>query len=107
MNDWHVRGSYFEGCNCEAICPCRAVHGQPGGPSTYGECFGALSWNIHDGYADDLSLTLSTPVTPPAQPTPPASTVPGFDHVFVVMMENKDYKDTNDSKDCWVARSCP
>ncbi len=57
MNDWRVRGTYFEGCNCEAICPCRAVHGQPGGPSTYGECFGALSWNIHDGYADDLDLS--------------------------------------------------
>jgi hypothetical protein len=30
--DWHVRGSYFEACNCEAICPCRSVGGRPGGP---------------------------------------------------------------------------
>ena len=30
--DWRVRGSYFEGCNCEAICPCRSVGGRPGGP---------------------------------------------------------------------------
>jgi hypothetical protein len=57
MNEWRVRGSYFEGCNCEAICPCRAVHGRPGGPSTSGECFGALSWNIEDGHADDLDLS--------------------------------------------------
>jgi hypothetical protein len=54
---WRVRGSYFEGCNCEAICPCRSVHGRPGGPSSYGECFGALSWNITDGHADDLDLS--------------------------------------------------
>jgi hypothetical protein len=57
VNDWRVRGSYFEGCNCEAICPCRAIHGQPGGPSTYGECFGALSWIIEQGHADALDLS--------------------------------------------------
>ncbi|HEX7522170.1 MAG TPA: DUF1326 domain-containing protein [Acidimicrobiia bacterium] len=57
MNDWQVRGSYFEGCNCEAICPCRAVHGRPGGPSTYGECFGALSWIVEAGHADALDLS--------------------------------------------------
>jgi hypothetical protein len=58
--DWQVTGSYFEGCNCEAICPCRSVRGAPGGPSTYGECFGALSWHVIDGHADgvDLSDTL-------------------------------------------------
>jgi hypothetical protein len=58
--DWQVAGSYFEGCNCEAICPCRNVRGAPGGPSTYGECFGALSWRVIDGHADgvDLSDTL-------------------------------------------------
>jgi hypothetical protein len=54
--DWQVRGSYFEGCNCEAICPCRSVRGAPGGPSTYGECFGALSWHVHEGHADTVDL---------------------------------------------------
>lgn len=57
MNEWRVRGSYFEGCNCEAICPCRAVHARPGGPSSYGECFAALSWNVEDGHAGDLDLS--------------------------------------------------
>jgi hypothetical protein len=57
MKQWRVRGSYFEACNCEAICPCRAVHGRPGGPSTYGECFGALSWNVEEGHADALDLS--------------------------------------------------
>ncbi|MEY9965182.1 hypothetical protein ABIA33_003224 [Streptacidiphilus sp. MAP12-16] len=53
--------------------------------------FTVASGPYNDGYADDLSLTLSTPVTAPAPPTPPVSTVPGFDHVFLVMMENQDY----------------
>ena len=57
LADWRVRGSYFEGCNCEAICPCRSVGGRPGGPSSFGECFGALSWHIEDGHADGTSLS--------------------------------------------------
>jgi hypothetical protein len=57
LTNWWVRGSYFEGCNCEAICPCRSVRGVPGGASTYGECFGALSWHVLDGRADDVDLT--------------------------------------------------
>jgi hypothetical protein len=54
--DWQVAGTYFEGCNCEAICPCRSVHRRPGGPSTYGVCFGGLSWQVLRGHADGLSL---------------------------------------------------
>lgn len=55
--DWRVRGSYFEACNCEAICPCRSVGGRPGGRSSYGECFGALSWQIHDGHFGGVDLS--------------------------------------------------
>lgn len=55
--DWRVRGSYFEACNCEAICPCRSVNGQPGGPSTYGTCFGAVSWHVHEGHCDGIDLS--------------------------------------------------
>ncbi len=55
------------------------------------------SYNI--GYADNLSLTLSTPVTA-ATLTPPASTVPAFDHVFMIMMENTNYSEViGDSTD--------
>lgn len=46
------------------------------------------SYNV--GYADNLSLTLSTPVAAAALQAP-ASKVPAFDHVFVVMMENTNY----------------
>ena len=73
---WRVRGSYFEGCNCEAICPCRSVHGQPGGPSTYGICYGAVSWHVHDGHAglvdlSDRMVVLSIRYRDDVQPSTP------------------------------------
>ncbi|MFF4795650.1 alkaline phosphatase family protein [Streptomyces sp. NPDC001276] len=43
------------------------------------------------GYVDNLSLKISTPVQPPHPATPPKAQVPGYDHVFYVMMENRDY----------------
>ena len=33
------------------------MHGRPGGPSTYGECFGTLSWHIVNGHSGDLDLS--------------------------------------------------
>jgi len=46
------------------------------------------SYNV--SYADNLSLTLSTSPPAPALETP-ASTVPAYDHVFVVQMENTNF----------------
>ena len=54
---WHVRGTYFESCNCDAICPCRRIDGEAGGRSTHGECLGVLSWVIEDGEADGVDLS--------------------------------------------------
>src|SRR5215208_969402 len=54
---YRVRGSYFESCNCEAICPCRMVGGVRGGRSTYGICFGVLSWAIEEGRVDDVDVS--------------------------------------------------
>src|SRR3954468_3210216 len=54
---WRVAGSYFESCNCDAICPCRRIDGVPGGRSTHGECRGVLSWLIEDGAADGPDLS--------------------------------------------------
>jgi len=53
---WRIQGSYFESCNCDAICPCRTVDGRRGGRSTYGECLGVLSWVIGEGSADAVPL---------------------------------------------------
>jgi hypothetical protein len=53
---WRIRGSYFESCNCDPICPCRRIDGVPGGRSTHGECLGVLSWLIEEGSADGVDL---------------------------------------------------
>lgn len=53
---WRIRGSYFESCNCDPICPCRRVGGVPGGRSTYGVCLGVLSWLIETGNVDGVDL---------------------------------------------------
>lgn len=45
------------------------------------------------GYADNLSLTFSTPVAVTTL-APPVSAVPAFDHVFVIYLENTDYSET-------------
>jgi hypothetical protein len=54
---YHVRGAYFESCNCEAICPCRMIGGVPGGRSTYGLCYGVLSWLIEKGTVGEIDVS--------------------------------------------------
>jgi hypothetical protein len=54
---WRIRGSYFESCNCDAICPCRRIDGVPGGRSTHGVCMGVLSWLIEEGAVDATDLS--------------------------------------------------
>jgi hypothetical protein len=54
---WRIRGTYFESCNCDAICPCRRIDGVPGGRSTHGECMGVLSWLIEEGAVDDTDVS--------------------------------------------------
>jgi hypothetical protein len=53
---WRICGTYFESCNCDAICPCRRIDGVPGGRSTHGVCMGVLSWLIEEGSVDDVDL---------------------------------------------------
>jgi hypothetical protein len=53
---WRIRGTYFESCNCDAICPCRRIDGVAGGRSTHGVCLGVLSWLIEDGAAEGTDL---------------------------------------------------
>jgi hypothetical protein len=53
---WHVQGSYFESCNCDAICPCRSIDSVAGGRSTHGICMGVLSWLIEEGHAEETDL---------------------------------------------------
>ena len=57
MSVWRIAGSYYESCNCQAVCPCRRVNGRPGGRSTYGICYGLLSWEILAGDFDGVDLS--------------------------------------------------
>ena len=57
---WRIRGSYFESCNCDPICPCRRIDGARGGRSTHGVCMGVLSWVIDEG--DAAASTSRLPV---------------------------------------------
>ena len=57
MADWHIRGSYFESCNCDPICPCRRIDGVGGGRSTHGICTGVISWLIEEGSVGDTDVT--------------------------------------------------
>jgi hypothetical protein len=54
---YSVGGSYFETCNCDAICPCRMVDGVPGGRSTHGICYGALAWLVEDGHVGEVDVS--------------------------------------------------
>jgi hypothetical protein len=56
MEEWHVRGSYFESCNCDPVCPCRRIDGVAGGRSTHGICVGVLSWLIEEGSVGETDL---------------------------------------------------
>lgn len=61
MADWRVAGTYFEACNCEAICPCRRQGGlKLTTGSTYGICDFALSWRILEGEHGDITLSGSS-----------------------------------------------
>lgn len=54
---YRISGSYYEACNCDAICPCRRQNGVPGGRSTYGVCDFVLSWKILKGHSGDVDLS--------------------------------------------------
>lgn len=54
---WEVSGSYFEACNCQAVCPCRRHGDRKGSRSTYGTCDFVLSWQIEAGRVDGRDLS--------------------------------------------------
>ncbi|MCP5074885.1 MAG: DUF1326 domain-containing protein [Rhodobacteraceae bacterium] len=54
---YHIAGSYYEACNCDAICPCRRSGDALGGRSTYGDCDFLLSWQITKGHLGSVDLS--------------------------------------------------
>ncbi len=53
---WRIAGTYYETCNCEAVCPCRRQDGKPGRDPTYRVCQFLLSWEIISGFAGGIDL---------------------------------------------------
>jgi len=53
---YRIAGSYYEACNCDAICPCRRQGDVLGGRSTYGDCDFLLSWQITEGHLQGIDL---------------------------------------------------
>jgi hypothetical protein len=48
---WQLKGTYFESCNCEVVCPCNFL-----GSPTEGECTALVAWHIDQGADGGVSL---------------------------------------------------
>ena len=51
---WHLKGGYFENCNCEILCPC--IIPVPPGTPTDGHCDVGLAFHIDEGDLDGIDL---------------------------------------------------
>ena len=51
---WHVRGEYFETCNCDFLCPCISTN--LAGRATHGICDFAVVLNVEHGHYGDTHL---------------------------------------------------
>ncbi|MGH6897999.1 MAG: DUF1326 domain-containing protein [Geminicoccaceae bacterium] len=49
---WHLKGSYFETCNCNVACPCVFLS-----PPTEGECRVLVAWHVDDGKDGEVDLS--------------------------------------------------
>lgn len=48
---WSLKGTHFESCNCEAVCPCIFLS-----PPSQGECTALVGWHIEQGEDEGVSL---------------------------------------------------
>jgi hypothetical protein len=49
--NWRLEGDYFEGCNCDSICPCIFLQ-----DPDKGYCNAVVAWHIEKGYYDSIQL---------------------------------------------------
>ena len=50
-NDWKLEGDYFEGCNCDSICPCIFLQ-----DPDKGFCNAVVAWHIEKGHFQQTQL---------------------------------------------------
>ena len=48
---WKLEGDYFEGCNCDIVCPCIFL-----GDPDEGDCHVTCAWHIQEGNYENLTL---------------------------------------------------
>ncbi len=48
---WKLEGDYFEGCDCNTVCPCVYT-----GPPDMGSCHATVAWHIEKGHHGDTRL---------------------------------------------------
>jgi hypothetical protein len=79
-SSWKLEGDYFEGCNCDSICPC-IFKGDP----NEGNCNLTSAWHILNGNYDKINVDGLNVVglfyTPGNMLTGPKCAVPGSDLV--------------------------
>ena len=49
--DWKLQGDYFEGCNCDSICPCLFLS-----DPDKGFCNVTVAWHVEKGLYEDIQL---------------------------------------------------
>jgi hypothetical protein len=49
---WHLKGTYFETCNCDVACPCVFLS-----PPTEGECRVLVAWHFDHGKDGEVDLS--------------------------------------------------
>jgi len=50
-NEWKLEGDYFEGCNCDSICPCIFLQ-----DPDKGFCNAVVAWHIERGHYHQVQL---------------------------------------------------
>ena len=50
-NEWKLQGDYFEGCNCDSICPCIFLQ-----DPDEGFCNAVVAWHIERGHYQQVQL---------------------------------------------------
>ena len=48
---WKLEGDYFEGCNCDIVCPCIFL-----GDPDEGDCYVTCAWHIQKGNYENITL---------------------------------------------------
>ena len=52
---WELNGTYFEGCNCDSLCPCNTS--AMGAPADHERCQFVIAFHIDSGQVDGVDIS--------------------------------------------------